>query len=80
MIVIMMCEKCLSCRAVPIGVVSYMDIDGYRYKRDVLFYHDLELPDGFIPKNQGKTSKMQHPSIENYEPHDFSFIFINSLL
>lgn len=57
MIVIMMCEKCLSYKAVPIGVVSYMDINGYRYKRDVLFFYNLELPDGFIPKNQGKTAK-----------------------
>ncbi|XP_043723394.1 nudix hydrolase 20, chloroplastic-like isoform X2 [Telopea speciosissima] len=39
-------------RAVPVGAVSYMDIDGYRYKRDVLFCYDLKLPDGFIPKNQ----------------------------
>ncbi|KAH7842222.1 hypothetical protein Vadar_002800 [Vaccinium darrowii] len=47
----------LCCRmsvAIPIGVVSYMDIDGYRYKRDVLFCHDVKLPEGFIPENQGE--------------------------
>ncbi|PSS36251.1 Nudix hydrolase [Actinidia chinensis var. chinensis] len=38
--------------AIPVGAVSYMDIDGYRYKRDVLFCYDLRLPEGFIPKNQ----------------------------
>lgn len=40
-------------RAVPVGAVSYVDIDGYRFKRDVLFCYDLELPDGFVPHNQG---------------------------
>ena len=42
-----------------VGVVSYVDVDGYRYKRDVLFCYDLELPGDFIPKNQGKTVKAQ---------------------
>ncbi|XP_057494263.1 nudix hydrolase 20, chloroplastic-like [Actinidia eriantha] len=42
----------ISNRAIPVGAVSYMDIDGYRYKRDVLFCYDLRLPEGFIPKNQ----------------------------
>nr|CAN70130.1 hypothetical protein VITISV_032861 [Vitis vinifera] len=45
-------ETCLTHRAVPVGAVSYGDIDGYRYKRDVLFCYDLKLPDDFIPKNQ----------------------------
>lgn len=31
-----------------------MDIDGYRFKRDVLFCYDLKLPESFIPKNGGK--------------------------
>lgn len=29
-----------------------MDIDGHRYKRDVLFCYDLKLPEGFVPINQ----------------------------
>ncbi|KAF4362969.1 hypothetical protein F8388_020485 [Cannabis sativa] len=43
---------CFSCSAIPVGAVSYMDIDGYRYKRDVLFCYDLKLPESFIPKNE----------------------------
>ncbi|XP_045792246.1 nudix hydrolase 20, chloroplastic-like isoform X2 [Trifolium pratense] len=39
-------------RAKPVGAVSYMDIDGYRYKRDVLFCYDLILPESFVPKNE----------------------------
>ncbi|CAA7403068.1 unnamed protein product [Spirodela intermedia] len=42
----------ISCRAIPVGAVSYVDIDGPRYKRDVLFCYDLRLPDGFVPKNE----------------------------
>ncbi|XP_058206782.1 nudix hydrolase 20, chloroplastic-like isoform X3 [Rhododendron vialii] len=42
----------ISNEAIPVGAVSYMDIDGYRYKRDVLFCYDLKLPEGFIPENQ----------------------------
>ncbi|XP_068652441.1 nudix hydrolase 20, chloroplastic-like isoform X3 [Aristolochia californica] len=42
----------ISDTAVSVGAVSYADIDGHRYKRDVLFCYDLELPDGFIPSNQ----------------------------
>ncbi|KAD3067912.1 hypothetical protein E3N88_35792 [Mikania micrantha] len=42
----------ISSRAIPVGVVSYMDIDGYRFKRDVLFCYDLKLPESFIPHNQ----------------------------
>ncbi|XP_010249854.1 PREDICTED: nudix hydrolase 20, chloroplastic-like isoform X2 [Nelumbo nucifera] len=44
--------RSISNRAVPVGVVSYMDINGYSFKRDVLFCYDLELPDEFIPTNQ----------------------------
>ncbi|BFG39486.1 hypothetical protein CerSpe_257600 [Prunus speciosa] len=42
----------ISSVAIPVGAVSYMDIDGYRYKRDVLFCYDLKLPESFTPKNQ----------------------------
>lgn len=52
----------------PVGAVSYMDIDGYRYKRDVLFCYDLELPDGFTPSNKGECIQkfqMQLPSKVN---------------
>ncbi|KAK1265204.1 hypothetical protein QJS04_geneDACA023824 [Acorus gramineus] len=42
----------ISHTAIPVGAVSYMDIDGYRYKRDVLFCYDLRLPEGFVPVNQ----------------------------
>ncbi|KAF3786041.1 Nudix hydrolase 20 [Nymphaea thermarum] len=38
--------------AIAAGAVSYMDIEGYRLKRDVLFCYDLKLPDDFIPNNQ----------------------------
>ncbi|XP_022037558.1 nudix hydrolase 20, chloroplastic isoform X2 [Helianthus annuus] len=44
--------RSISSRAIPVGVVSYMDIDGYRFKRDVLFCYDLKLPESFIPHNQ----------------------------
>lgn len=42
----------ISIDAIPVGAVSYEDIDGYCYKRDVLFCYDLKLADGFIPNNQ----------------------------
>ncbi|KAK6248482.1 hypothetical protein QUC31_020047 [Theobroma cacao] len=42
----------LSSRAIPVGAVSYSDIDGHRFKRDVLFCYDLKLPEGFVPNNQ----------------------------
>ncbi|XP_020522881.1 nudix hydrolase 20, chloroplastic isoform X2 [Amborella trichopoda] len=42
----------ISDTVVPAGAVSYMEIDGLRYKRDVLFCFDLQLPDGFIPANE----------------------------
>ncbi|GLT49361.1 hypothetical protein SLA2020_229240 [Shorea laevis] len=44
--------RSISHSATPVGAVSYVDIDGCRYKRDVLFCYDLKLPGGFIPKNQ----------------------------
>ncbi|PON44426.1 Dihydroneopterin triphosphate diphosphatase [Trema orientale] len=44
--------RSISSSAIPVGAVSYMDIDGYRYKRDVLFCYDLKLPESFIPKNE----------------------------
>ncbi|KAJ8570565.1 hypothetical protein K7X08_037537 [Anisodus acutangulus] len=39
-------------KAIPVGSVSYIDIEGYRMKRDVLFCYDPKLPDGFIPHNE----------------------------
>ncbi|XP_027358984.1 nudix hydrolase 20, chloroplastic-like [Abrus precatorius] len=44
--------KSISIQAIPVSAVSYMDIDGDRYKRDVLFCYDLKLPKSFIPKNE----------------------------
>ncbi|KAG4935353.1 hypothetical protein JHK85_050272 [Glycine max] len=44
--------RSISVNAIPVGAVSYKDIDGYRYKRDVLFCYDLKLPKDFIPKNK----------------------------
>ncbi|CAO2841410.1 unnamed protein product [Amaranthus hypochondriacus] len=35
----------------PVGAISYMDINGDRLKRDVLFCYDLKLPEDFVPKN-----------------------------
>lgn len=42
----------ISRKAIPVGAVSYMDIDGQRFKRDVLFCYDLKLPEDFVPKNE----------------------------
>ncbi|KAF3333182.1 Nudix hydrolase 20 [Carex littledalei] len=42
----------ISTNVIPVGAVSYMDIEGYRYKRDVLFCYDLKLPPDFVPKNE----------------------------
>ncbi|XP_078153985.1 nudix hydrolase 20, chloroplastic-like [Carex rostrata] len=42
----------ISTNVIPVGAVSYMDIEGYRYKRDVLFCYDLNLPPDFVPKNE----------------------------
>ncbi|KAJ9548924.1 hypothetical protein OSB04_021467 [Centaurea solstitialis] len=39
-------------QAIPVGIVSYIDIDGCRFKREVLFCYDLKLPETFIPNNQ----------------------------
>lgn len=36
----------------PAGAVSYTDIDGFRYRREVHFCYDLKLPDGFTPVNE----------------------------
>ncbi|KAF3657774.1 Nudix hydrolase 24, chloroplastic [Capsicum annuum] len=44
--------RSISLKAIPVGAVSYTDIEGYRMKRDVLFCYDLKLPDGFIPHNE----------------------------
>ncbi|XP_054813504.1 nudix hydrolase 20, chloroplastic-like isoform X2 [Prosopis cineraria] len=44
--------RSISTAATSVGAVSYMDIDGYRYKRDVLFCYDLNLPASFEPKNK----------------------------
>ncbi|KAK4795449.1 hypothetical protein SAY86_013443 [Trapa natans] len=44
--------RTISRRAIPVGAVSYMDIDGVRFKRDVLFCYDLKLPQDFTPNNQ----------------------------
>ncbi|KAE9600289.1 hypothetical protein Lal_00045589 [Lupinus albus] len=44
--------RSISIKAIPVGAVSYMDIDEYRYKRDVLFCYDLKLPESFVPKNE----------------------------
>ncbi|XP_016514084.1 nudix hydrolase 20, chloroplastic [Nicotiana tabacum] len=45
--------RSISRQAVPVGAVSYVDIEGYRMKRDVLFCYDLKLPaEGFVPRNE----------------------------
>ncbi|PIN04160.1 Thiamine pyrophosphokinase [Handroanthus impetiginosus] len=44
--------RSISSRATAAGAVSYLDIDGYRFKRDVLFCYDLKLPEGFVPKKE----------------------------
>ncbi|XP_010493015.1 PREDICTED: nudix hydrolase 20, chloroplastic-like [Camelina sativa] len=44
--------KIIANRAIAVGAVSYMDIDHYCFKRDVLFCYDLELPEDFVPQNQ----------------------------
>lgn len=45
-------SKVIADRAIPVGAVSYMDIDQYCFKRDVLFCYDLKLPEDFVPTNQ----------------------------
>ncbi|KAF0913476.1 hypothetical protein E2562_022368 [Oryza meyeriana var. granulata] len=44
--------RSISSNATSIGAVSYMDIKGFRYKRDVLFCYDLKLPADFVPNNE----------------------------
>ncbi|KAK4391649.1 Nudix hydrolase 20, chloroplastic [Sesamum angolense] len=44
--------RSITSQAKAVGAVSYLDIDGYRFKRDVLFCYDLELPVDFVPKNE----------------------------
>lgn len=44
--------RSISNGAVPVGAVSYVDINGYSYKRDVLFCYDLKLPADFVPTNE----------------------------
>ncbi|KAL0345254.1 UNVERIFIED_CONTAM: Nudix hydrolase 20, chloroplastic [Sesamum radiatum] len=44
--------RSIASQAKAVGAVSYSDIDGYRFKRDVLFCYDLELPEEFVPKNE----------------------------
>lgn len=39
-------------KAISVGAVSYMDTEGHRFKRDVLFCYDLELPIDLVPKNE----------------------------
>ncbi|WCJ29744.1 hypothetical protein M5689_011359 [Euphorbia peplus] len=42
----------ISQQGIQVGAVSYIDIEGFRYKRDVLFCYDLRLPDSFIPESR----------------------------
>ncbi|KAG2642747.1 hypothetical protein PVAP13_2KG196800 [Panicum virgatum] len=44
--------RSISTNATSVGAVSYMDIEGFRYKRDVLFCYDLNLPADFVPNNE----------------------------
>ncbi|XP_019056325.1 PREDICTED: nudix hydrolase 20, chloroplastic-like, partial [Tarenaya hassleriana] len=44
--------KTIAEKAIPVGAVSYMDINEYRFKRDVLFCYDLQLSEDFVPRNQ----------------------------
>ncbi|XP_020584477.1 nudix hydrolase 20, chloroplastic-like [Phalaenopsis equestris] len=39
-------------KAISVGAVSYVDIEGHKFKRDVLFCYDLELSSDFVPKNE----------------------------
>ena len=68
---------CFSYRAIPVGAVSYSDIDGQKFKRDVLFCYDLKLPEGFVPNNQGKYMEAWPSSVENAV--DKIQIFVNML-
>ncbi|KHN20709.1 Nudix hydrolase 20, chloroplastic [Glycine soja] len=44
--------RSISFKAIPVGAISYLDVDGHRYKRDVEFCYDLKLPKSFLPKNE----------------------------
>ncbi|KAL5201262.1 hypothetical protein ABZP36_035616 [Zizania latifolia] len=44
--------RSISSNATSVGAISYMDIEGFRYKRDVLFCYDLKLPADFVPNNE----------------------------
>ncbi|CAN6217300.1 unnamed protein product [Urochloa humidicola] len=44
--------RSISTNATSVGAISYMDIEGFRYKRDVLFCYDLKLPADFVPNNE----------------------------
>ncbi|XP_008463364.1 nudix hydrolase 20, chloroplastic-like isoform X3 [Cucumis melo] len=44
--------RSVSKEAIPVGAISYTDIKGYGYKRDVQFCYDLKLPESFVPENQ----------------------------
>ncbi|XP_050210616.2 nudix hydrolase 20, chloroplastic-like isoform X2 [Mercurialis annua] len=58
--------RSISQKAIPVGAVSYVDIEGYRYKRDVLFCYDLKLPGDFLPKNQdGEVESFQLLPVQN---------------
>ncbi|OMO80799.1 hypothetical protein CCACVL1_12746 [Corchorus capsularis] len=57
--------RSLSVRAIPVGAVSYSDIDGDRFKRDVLFCYDLKLPEDFVPNNQGKCTEHEHIALKH---------------
>ncbi|VFQ63083.1 unnamed protein product [Cuscuta campestris] len=58
--------RSLSIQATPVGAVSYSDIDGYRFKRDVLFCYDLKLPESFIPSNEdGEVESVRLVSISD---------------
>lgn len=48
-------------RATAVGAVTYSDIDGYRFNRDVLFCYDLKLPEDFLPTNEGKVLELCAP-------------------
>jgi 8-oxo-dGTP pyrophosphatase MutT (NUDIX family) len=41
----------LARKAVPVGAVSYNRVAQRGFRRDVLYCYDLELPDGFVPRN-----------------------------
>ncbi|KAG6411209.1 hypothetical protein SASPL_129287 [Salvia splendens] len=44
--------RSISSKAKAVGAVTYSDIDGYRFNRDVLFCYDLKLPEDFLPTNE----------------------------